>query len=193
MRCVSPRPHERDRPCALIDVGYLRLGEEREATELFAAVAAERRWIGTEPPVDIDARTAGLTGSIATGRQMLIVARIANGIVGTLGLYRTPSRDEHSLGLGMLVDAAHRGIGVGAALLAFALGHARKHAVTSIVLDVFPHNNGARALYRKFGFVGRERLVEHLIRADGARWDVIRCELLLSGEESRAEAGTSAP
>jgi len=190
---MPSRPHERHRSHAVIDVGYLRPGEEREATELFAAVAAERRWIGTEPPVDIDARTAGLAGSIAIGQQTLIVARSAGRLVGTLGLYRTASREEQSLGLGMLVDAAHRGGGVGSALLAFAIDHARTHAIASIVLDVFPHNDGARALYRKFGFIERERLAEHLLRADGARWDVIRCELLLAGEESRAEAGTSAP
>ena len=189
---MSSRSHKRDRSF-VIDIGYLRPGEEREATELFAAVAAERRWIGTEPPVDIDARTAGLAGSIAIGQQTLIVARVARRIVGTLSLYRTVSRDEQSLGLGMLVDAAHRGTGVGSTLLAFALDHARANAISSIVLEVFPHNDGARALYRKFGFIEGERLVEHLLRADGVRWDVIRCELLLAAEESRAEAGTSAP
>ena len=176
--------HKRDRAPGVIEVGYLHPGEERAAVELFAAVAAERRWIGTEPPVDIDGRTAGLVGSLAVGQQTMIVARARGRIVGTLSLYRAADHVPETIWLGMLVAADCRGAGVGSALVAFAIDHARKAGYRAIGLEVFPHNEAARRLYRSFGFVERESLVAHLLRADGTRWDIIRCQLSLVADES---------
>lgn len=161
----------------MIDVGYLRPGEEYAATELLAAVAAEGRWIGTELPLDIEARTAGLVGAIAIGQQTIIVARAQGTIVGTLGLFRGPHGDKGTRFLGLMVAAAWRGGGIGSALLTFAIAHARRIGLTTLALDVFVHNHSARALYRRFGFLEEEVLSEHVTRADGTRWDVIRCRL----------------
>ena len=44
---------------------------------------------------------------------------------------------------------------------------------------MFPHNEAAIALYRKFGFVDEGRRVEHIRRADGELWDLIEMGLLL--------------
>jgi RimJ/RimL family protein N-acetyltransferase len=46
-------------------------------------------------------------------------------------------------------------------------------------LSVFPHNEAAIALYRKFGFREEGRRVEHIRRASGELWDLIDMGLLL--------------
>jgi ribosomal protein S18 acetylase RimI-like enzyme len=46
-------------------------------------------------------------------------------------------------------------------------------------LGVFPHNEAAIALYRKFGFVDEGRRSEHIRRTNGERWDLIEMGLLL--------------
>jgi RimJ/RimL family protein N-acetyltransferase len=81
--------------------------------------------------------------------------------------------------VGMMVAAGWRGRGVGTALVAAAVEWAREHGLHKIALSVFPHNDAALALYRKFGFVEEGRLVRHIRRADGERWDLIEMGLLL--------------
>lgn len=46
-------------------------------------------------------------------------------------------------------------------------------------LGVFPHNEAAIALYRKFAFVEEGRRVQHIRRSNGERWDLIEMGLLL--------------
>ena len=79
-----------------------------------------------------------------------------------------------------------RGRGVGTALVAAAVEWARAHGLHKLALSVFPHNNAAIALYRKFGFVAEGRLVRHVRRADGQLWDLIEMGLLLDEGTDRA-------
>jgi len=46
-------------------------------------------------------------------------------------------------------------------------------------LSVFPHNEAAIALYRKFGFLEEGRRTKHIRRANGELWDLIEMGLLL--------------
>ena len=48
-----------------------------------------------------------------------------------------------------------------------------------MTLSVFPHNEAAIALYRKFDFVEEGRRRKHIRRANGELWDVIEMGLLL--------------
>jgi RimJ/RimL family protein N-acetyltransferase len=79
----------------------------------------------------------------------------------------------------MLVAADRRGRGVGSALVAAAIDWARAHDLHKLALGVFPHNEPAIALYRKFGFVEEGRLVRHIRRSDGQLWDLIEMGLPL--------------
>ncbi len=81
--------------------------------------------------------------------------------------------------IGMMVAADWRGRGVGTALVAAAVEWARARGLHKLALSVFPHNDVAIALYRKFGFVEEGRLVQHVRRADGELWDLIEMGLLL--------------
>jgi RimJ/RimL family protein N-acetyltransferase len=89
---------------------------------------------------------------------------------------------ESNLGfgeLGMLVAAGWRGRGVGTALVAASIEWARARRLHKLTLGVFPHNQAAIALYRKFGFVEEGRRVRHIRRASGELWDLIEMGLLL--------------
>jgi ribosomal protein S18 acetylase RimI-like enzyme len=146
--------------------------EARTLAELFAAVAEERDGIATEPPVDVEARTAQFAASIDGS----IVAVVAGEIVGSLHV----DTSRFGVGeLGMLVARPWRGRGVGSALLAAAIEHARAEGLHKLTLEVFPHNDAAVALYRKFGFVEEGRRVKHYRRASGELWDSLLMGLLL--------------
>jgi RimJ/RimL family protein N-acetyltransferase len=51
--------------------------------------------------------------------------------------------------------------------------------VHKLSLEVFPSNEAAIALYRKFGFVEEGRLRSHYRRQSGELWDVLVMGLLL--------------
>ena len=134
--------------------------------ELFAAVAEERTGIASEPPVDVEARTAQFTDSITES----IVAVADGQVVGMI--HTTVSR--HGFGeFGMLVDREWRGSGVGSALLQATIDWARDQGLHKLCLEVFAHNTAAIALYRKCGFVEEGRRVKHYRRASGELWDAV--------------------
>jgi [ribosomal protein S18]-alanine N-acetyltransferase len=139
---------------------------------LFAAVAAERNGIATEPPVDIDKRTEEFARSAGAS----LVAEAGGQIVGTtnvdVGRFGTGD-------LGMLVDAAWRGRGVGSGLLDAAIAWAREHDLHKLCLEVFPTNTAAIALYRKHGFAEEGLRPKQYRRASGELWDSILMGLLL--------------
>jgi RimJ/RimL family protein N-acetyltransferase len=144
--------------------------DRRRVVLLFAEVAAERVWIGTEPPVDIDARAASwiLEGDL--------VAEVDGEIVGSMHI----SPNRHGFGeIGMAVRRDWRGRGVGSALMAAAIDWGRNHGLHKLSLGVFVHNDAAIALYRKFDFVEEGRRVKHYRRQNGELWDVIDMGLLL--------------
>jgi RimJ/RimL family protein N-acetyltransferase len=145
-------------------------GDRLPMAIVFAAVAEERDGIGTEPPVDIEARAAGwnLDGTF--------VAVAGTEIVGSLHL----EANRHGFGeIGMAVAREWRGRGVGSALMAAAIEWARERGLHKLILGVFPHNDAGIALYRKFGFVEEGRRVKQIRRQSGELWDTIEMGLLL--------------
>jgi ribosomal protein S18 acetylase RimI-like enzyme len=139
---------------------------------LFAAVAAEGDGIASEPPVDVAARSEQFARSADASQ----VAEAAGAVIGHIhvDVGRFGSGD-----LGMLVDAAWRGRGVGTALLAAAIAWARERGLHKLCLEVFPTNAPALALYRRAGFVEEGLRVKHYRRASGELWDAIAMGLLL--------------
>jgi RimJ/RimL family protein N-acetyltransferase len=138
----------------------------RALAELFAAVAEERDGIATEPPVDVAARTRDF-GESAAGT---IVAVAGGEIVGSIHL----EASRHGFAeIGMAVARAWRGRGIGSALLAAGIEKARAEGLHKLSLEVFPQNEAALALYRRFGFVEEGRRRKHYRRASGELWDSI--------------------
>jgi RimJ/RimL family protein N-acetyltransferase len=148
------------------EVRPARREDARATAALFAAVAEERDGIATEPPVDVDARALQFAESTAE----TLVAVAAGEVIGSLHV----GRSRFGFGdLGMTVARTWRGRGVGTALLAAAIERARDDGLHKLALEVFPHNEAAIALYRRFGFVEEGRRVRHYRRASGELWDSI--------------------
>lgn len=80
---------------------------------------------------------------------------------------------SHVASLGIAVAPAHRGRGVGSALLTEAFDWARGVGVEKLVLSVYPHNDAAIALYRKFGFVQEGRLAKHSRKSYGYEDEIL--------------------
>jgi RimJ/RimL family protein N-acetyltransferase len=160
-----------DAAVTAFEVRRARPEDARGLAEVFAAVAEERDGIATEP-FDVDARTKQFAASI----DGTILAVAAGDLVGSLHV------DANRFGvgeLGMAVARPWRGRGVGTALLTAAIEKARGEGLHKLSLEVFPHNEAAIALYRKFGFVEEGRRVKHFRRASGELWDSIVMGLLL--------------
>ena len=137
---------------------------------VFARIAEERDGIASEPPVDVEARAAAwkLDGTF--------VAAAGPAIIGSIHV------DASRLGfgeIGMAIAREWRGRGVGSALMAAAIEWARERGLHKLCLSVFPHNDAAIALYRKFGFVEEGRRVKQIRRQSGELWDTVEMGLLL--------------
>lgn len=140
--------------------------DARGSAELMALVAEERTGIATEPPVDVDARTELFVRSTPS----TIVAEADGRVVGMIHV----ETSRFGFGeFGMQVAREWRGRGVGSALVQAAIDWSRAHGLHKLCLEVFPHNEPAIALYRKFGFVEEGRRVRHYRRASGELWDSI--------------------
>jgi RimJ/RimL family protein N-acetyltransferase len=134
--------------------------------ELFAAVAEERIGIASEPPIDLEERTA----RFAVGLASSIVAVADGQVVGIIHV----EVSRYGFGeFGMLVDREWRGRGVGSVLLQAAIDWARGQGLHKLCLEVFAHNAAGLALYRKHGFVEEGRRVKQYRRASGELWDSI--------------------
>jgi RimJ/RimL family protein N-acetyltransferase len=146
--------------------------DARATAELFAAVAEERDAIATEPPVDVEERTALFARTAAE-----TVVAVADGrVIGMLHV----DVSRHGFGeFGMLVDRDWRGRGAGSALVQATVEWARDHGLHKLSLEVFAHNSAAIALYRKYGFMEEGRRIKQYRRDSGELWDSIVMGLLL--------------
>lgn len=155
------------------DAVEIRRAEEadrRPLALLFAKVAEERDGIAAEPPVDIETHAAKLS------LDRTFVAVAAGEPVGSIVVI------ESGWGFGeiaMFVASERRGRGVGTALLAAAIDWARARGLHKLALSVFPHNEAAIALYRKFGFTEEGLHPKHMRRASGELWDLLDMGLML--------------
>lgn len=95
---------------------------------------------------------------IRSPASRLLIARDANGtIVGmmTLALFRIPT-GVRAWVEDVVVDAACRGQGIGAALIEAALELAQWEGARTVDLTSRPDREDANRLYRRLGFVQRE-------------------------------------
>lgn len=86
--------------------------------------------------------------------QRMLVAEVDGIVVGHAGLTLYSRRRAHVGSLGMSVDQAYQGQGVGTALLAALIDLADNwYNLRRLELEVYIDNEPAIRLYRRFGFV----------------------------------------
>ena len=141
-------------------------------------IAAEGRWIGAEVPLDVERDERVHRESIEAGTLFVAVLDTGDGpeIVGMIGLHPAP---YGVVDLGMMVRDGLRGQGIGSALLERGIAWAREHGAHKMSLQHWPHNERARALYEKYGFVQEGHLRRHYPRKNGDIWDAVIMGLVL--------------
>ena len=168
-----------------------------EDAEAFAAVirevAEERRWIATEPPVDLAERAGRTRTMLEQGDALWVLEDDGGTVVGGLGLHQTGIRGVVSLG--MSIVAGSRGRGGGRALLDAAFEHLQTSDLHKVELEVWPDNGPAIALYTRYGFEVEGLRRNHYRRKDGTlRSALIMARLLGDGRpgerQSRPGSGT---
>ncbi|MEA2685649.1 MAG: hypothetical protein QOE93_844 [Actinomycetota bacterium] len=163
-------------------------GDLDRMVELYAAVADEGRWIGAESPVDTVEVRRRWAEALAAGHVHLVAdAGELPGVVGQIGIDVAP---YGVASIGMLVDADWRRRGVGTALVNAAVDWARDQGCHKVTLQVWPHNQAARALYRSLGFVEEGVLRRHYPRRNGELWDAVVMGLVLDESRPGSSAGT---
>ncbi|MEA2716544.1 MAG: hypothetical protein QOI99_861 [Actinomycetota bacterium] len=155
---------------------------------LYAEVADEGRWIGAEGPVDREDLRRRWALRLEGGDGVHLVAETAGEpaaggatgpgpvVVGEVSVDLAP---YGVASLGMMVDRRWRRQGVGRALVQAAVDAARSHGCHKVSLQVWPHNEAARALYRRFGFEDEGVLRHHYRRGNGELWDAVVMGLVL--------------
>ncbi len=111
----------------------------------------------------------------------VLVAAVGGEVVGRVSITRDPHpASPHVADFGLMVASTHRMRGIGTALLAAAEEWARGAAVTKLELHVFPHNEGAIALYEKAGYEREGYRRAHYRLPDGRFVDAILMAKLLT-------------
>lgn len=158
-----------------MEVRRASLEDAPALAEVIRAVADEREFIATQPPVDVGERGDRLREAIATGLSESWVLLEEERVVGSLGLTRA-RWDPAVATLGMAIVSAERGRGGGRALLEAALTWARSARMRKLDLEVYVDNVRAVALYARAGFVVEGLRRDHYRNADGR----VRSTLLMA-------------
>lgn len=178
----------RDRGATTPDAVTVRPARPEDARSylvFWAAIVEEGRHV----------RTERVTGTVRgyrrrfrrpwTDREAQIVAVTGDRVVGHVYVQREAHPvTRHVATLGIAVAATARGRGIGSALMAEALRWARSVGVDKVALSVYPHNAGAIALYRKFGFVEEGRLARHSRKSYGDEDEILMAAWIDGGGES---------
>ncbi len=139
--------------------------EDARSVALIMAAVAPEDVLGTEPPVDVDARAEQFRGTIdGHGPAVLWILEQSGEAVGYAGVQ---GRAPGVLALGMAILPQARGQGGGRALLATTLEHARSGTAHKVELEVWTDNARAIALYASAGFEVEGLRRDHYRRRDG--------------------------
>jgi RimJ/RimL family protein N-acetyltransferase len=171
-------------------VGALRVeaagpGDAQALLLLRRAVLGEGRWFATraqEHRESLEQARAALLSLREQPNGTLLVARHRGRVVGMLAIHgERLARMRHLGRVEMMVEADHRGRGVGTALLDEALRWARANPVLrKLSLAVFADNARAVALYQRHGFTLEGRREGEYLLEDGS----LRADLLMARDVS---------
>jgi RimJ/RimL family protein N-acetyltransferase len=162
------------RPFHIAPIGEEHIEGYRAALDV---VARERRYLAfLEAPPAAEV-AAFVRGNIRKGHPQF-VALVDGRVVGwcdVLPIDRPTKSHGGVLGIGVL--PAHRGRGIGTALIQAALAGAKASGLTRVELVVRERNARAIALYERLGFA-HEGAKRNAVRVDGAYEDEICMALL---------------
>ena len=157
-----PDPPDDAAPPPGIVVREARPRDARSYADVWRSVVEERVFIRTERPNRPVRWFRHAFRRSRTDEGVWLVAVEGARVVG--GLHAAREEGEavrHVASIGMFVVSDMRGRGIGAALLAACVRWGRDTGVEKLALSVYPHNEAAIALYRRFGFQEEGRMTGH--------------------------------
>lgn len=170
----------------------IRLAGPRDARsflDAYRSVAAEKRFIQTEVVPHSPRYYRKRFRRPWQPNAANLLALEDGRVVGSISTRRDDHpATRHVATFGMFVVSSHRGRGIGSALLSEALRWARSYGIERVELTVYPHNEAAIALYRRFGFVEEGRLVRHAKKSYGYEDEILMAVWLGPEATPAAEA-----
>ena len=152
-----------------VAIRRMEAGDAAAWQRVFASVGNEALWIGAEPPVP--ERGEEIVASfVGHATDVMFLVFVDDECVGWIS---AEVDEDDSAELGMGISDGFRGQGIGSALMETVIAWAGERRLW---LRVFPHNERAIALYRKFGFAELERKTGVWPRRNGEFWDLIFME-----------------
>jgi acetyltransferase len=126
------------------------------------------------PENDVTAFWSDVLAEVSVGKRVLLVARTAGRIVGSvqLELAQRPNSRHRCEVQKLLVLRSHRGRGLGTALLAAAESAARAHRRSLMVLDTSASGN-ALGLYARAGYLRAGLIPRYAANPDGSLIDTV--------------------
>jgi ribosomal protein S18 acetylase RimI-like enzyme len=147
----------------------IRPARETDATALaeqMKVVVDEGRWLGTQPDSTVEDLAERFRAALAEDHILFLLEQDAQ-VAGAIGIHPTPIEGVHTLGMSILEE--FRGRGWGRQLVLTALEEARGRGIVKVVLEVWPDNGRAIALYASAGFEIEGYKRNHYPRLDGSR------------------------
>jgi putative acetyltransferase len=186
----SSRPSLRDGADG-VTIRAARPADARSYLVFWTAVVEEGGHVRTER-VTTTVRDARRRFRDARGdREVHVVAVDAGGrVVGHVSVQREAHPvTRHVATLAIAVAAGARGRGIGSRLMAAAFAWARSVGVDKVVLSVYPDNEAAIGLYRRFGFVEEGRLARHSRRSSGDEDEILMAAWLPDAADPEPDGG----
>jgi len=137
-----------------VEIGPLRDDERDALFQLFSAIVDAREGYPHQPPLTAD----GFAATWLQPSTTVIAARAGTRLAGAYYLKPNfPGRAAHIANAGYIVGAAHRGAGVGRALVEDSIARAPSLGFDAIQFNLVFASNPARPLYERLGWtqVGR--------------------------------------
>jgi ribosomal protein S18 acetylase RimI-like enzyme len=180
-RTDDPAPVEAEH-VVLPDGVEVRPARGQDASSYLAMwreVVAERRFVRTEKVKGTVRDYRRQFAEAVTNDRARLVAVARGRVIGALFIERMAHPvNRHVATLGMAVHAPWRGKGIGSALMAEAMRWARSAGVEKVTLEVYPTNEAAVALYRRFGFAEEGRLERQSRKSYGYEDELIMSRFL---------------
>lgn len=158
-------------------VMHLRPAVADDAAALIQAVdsvAREGRYfLRSRFQVEVQKEREFITKTADEGNLMLL-AMVDGLLVGWLTLFRGHQEfRRHTAELGIGVLRGYRGLGIGTALMEYALAWAAEHDIEKVNLGVRANNDPAQDLYRKLDFVVEGRRMGDIKDHKGRYYDTV--------------------
>lgn len=136
----------------------VRRARRGDVPAIVALIAADQLGAGREAPDDPAPYLAAFAAIDADANQYLAVAELDGALVGTLQLTYLPGLSHRGAWRAQIeavrIAEAHRGTGLGTALIEWAIGQARERGCRMVQLTSNASRDGAHRFYTRLGFVG---------------------------------------